>query len=107
MSSLPQRLHLAAQQLDEPGLVQSDLRDARLVGCDGEVECDVCIGDDMRSIRVRWLADVGTLEVVDPLNDAYEAWLHADGDAPDLVERMHSEFVAAHRAWRGGRWVMP
>ena len=107
MSSLPETLERAAQSLSEPGLVQPDLRDARLVGCDGDVECDVCIGDDMRTVRVRWLPELGTLEVVGPLDDTYEAFLHSSDDAQDLVERMHSEFVAAHRALRGGRWVMP
>jgi hypothetical protein len=43
---------------------QPDLRDARLVGAEGDVELDICIGDSMRTIRCRWLPDVATVEVV-------------------------------------------
>lgn len=100
--SLPQRLHEAARSLGEGD--EAFLVDAQLVGLDGEVDCHVSIGGETRVVRVLWQPEFGTLEVIDPQDDAWEAWVHSDSDTQDYVEELHSRFVAGARARRHG-WV--
>jgi hypothetical protein len=99
--SLPETLDQAGRQL---GADEAHLIDAQLVGLDGDVECSVCLGGETRAVRVRWLPEFDTLEVIEPKDNAWEAFVYSDDETQDHVEQLHSSFVAANRAWRHG-WV--
>lgn len=80
----------------------TELVDVRLVGDDGECLVFVDFDGEEHVARVLWQPDVAAPDVLAASSPAVERFVHESHEAQDEIEARHCEYVAEHRAWRGG-----